>query len=200
MSDAVLFDESGSASVAVTVAVFVIWPDAVGVTMIVTVADAPLASVPMLQLTGPLPLHTGDAGETDPNVTPLGRLSVTLTLVAEAGPLFAINRRYVSVEPENPGLGDAVLVIETSALVGLTTRSETFVVCYNMPLVAVIVSGNVPTGVFELVVTDNVDDLAVVSVKFTDVGLNEAFAPVGRPLMLNETLPVNAFEGVTVTL
>ena len=99
-----------------------------------------------------------------------------------------------------PGFGDAVLLIETSALVALTTRNETFVECCSIPLIAVMVSGNVPTGVFEPVVTDKVDDLAVVSVRFTDVGLNEAFAPVGKPLMLNETFPVNPFEGVTVTL
>ena len=106
----------------------------------------------------------------------------------------------MSVEPEKPGLGDAVLVIDTSALVALTTRNETFVVCWSIPLIAVMVSGNVPTGVFESVVTDKVDDLAVVSVRFTDVGLNEAFAPVGKPLMLKETLPVNPLEGVAVTL
>ena len=69
-----------------------------------------------------------------------------------------------------------------------------------MPLVAVIVSGNVPTGVLKLVVTVNVDDFADASVMFTDVGLKTALAPVGKPLMLNETLPVNPFEGVTVTL
>ena len=62
------------------------------------------------------------------------------------------------------------------------------------------VSGNVPTGVFESVVTDKVDDLAVVSVRFTDVGLNEAFASVGKPLMLKETFPVNPLAGVAVTL
>ena len=69
-----------------------------------------------------------------------------------------------------------------------------------MPLVAVIVSGNVPTGVFEFVVTDSVDDFADASVMFTDAGLKAAFAPVGKPLMLNKTFPVNPFEGVTVTL
>lgn len=69
-----------------------------------------------------------------------------------------------------------------------------------MPLIAVIASGNVPTGVLELVVIDNVDDFAAASVIFTGVGLKAALAPVGKPLMLNETLPVNPFEGVIVTL
>ena len=93
MSEAVLFEASGSASVAVTVALFVIWPDVVGVTVIVTIADAPLANVPMLQFTGPAPLQEPWVVVADPNVTPPGRLSVTFTLVAEAGPLFTTIKR-----------------------------------------------------------------------------------------------------------
>jgi hypothetical protein len=48
---AVLFDELVSISLQVTLAVFVIVPAVVGVTTIVTVALAPLDSVPMLQVT-----------------------------------------------------------------------------------------------------------------------------------------------------
>jgi hypothetical protein len=69
-----------------------------------------------------------------------------------------------------------------------------------MPLIAVIVSGKVPTGVLWVVVTDNVEDCAEALVMFIEAGLKLAFAPVGNPLTLKETFPVNPFEGVTVTL
>lgn len=93
MSEAVLLEESGSASVAVTVALFVIWPETVGVTVIVTIADEPLANVPMAQLTALAPLQDPCVVTVDPNVTALGRLSVTLTFVADAGPLFVTIKR-----------------------------------------------------------------------------------------------------------
>ena len=73
------------------------------------------------------------------------------------------------------------------------------VVCCSIPAVAVMLRGNVPTGVFELVVTDNTEDFADVSVMLTDAGLKVAFAPAGKPLTLKDTTPVNPSEGVAVT-
>ena len=97
-------------------------------------------------------------------------------------------------------MGDAVFEIETSALEELITRNETFVVCWSIPPVAVIVSGNVPTGVFAPVVTDRVEDCDDVFVMLTDAGLKLAFAPAGKPLMPRDTLPVKPPDGATVTL
>ena len=101
--------------------------------------------------------------------------------------------------PTIPGLGDAVLLIETSALVELTTRRETLVVCCSIPEAAVMVRGNVPTGVFALVLTDSTEDFADVSVMLTEAGLKLAFAPAGKPVTLNDTRPVNPPDGVAVT-
>jgi hypothetical protein len=75
-----------------TVALLLNVPAAVGVTVIAIVTDAPFAKVPMLHVTVGLenahvpddaPVHVAD-----PNVTPAGRLSVTVTLDAELGPAF----------------------------------------------------------------------------------------------------------------
>ena len=55
--------------------------------MVIT-ADAFAAKLPIAQVTGPVPLHEPTVEAADPNVTPDGRVSVRLTLVALAGPLF----------------------------------------------------------------------------------------------------------------
>ena len=62
------------------------------------------------------------------------------------------------------------------------------------------VKGNVPTGVFELVLTDSTEDFADASLMLTDAGLKPAFAPVGKPVTLSDTRPVNPPEGVALTL
>jgi hypothetical protein len=77
----------------------------------------------------------------------------------------------------------------------LTTR-VTLVVRVSAPLVPVIVSGYDPIGVVLAVVTVIVDEPLVV----TEVGLNVADAPAGRPLALKVTVPVNPPLGVTVTV
>ena len=54
-------------------------------------ADAPAASVAMVQMTGPVPLQL-NAGpavcDTETNVVPAGTVSVSVTLAASEGPLF----------------------------------------------------------------------------------------------------------------
>jgi hypothetical protein len=62
------------------------------------------------------------------------------------------------------------------------------------PLVPVIVSVNVPTGVLVLVVTVRVDDDVV------GFGLNEAVAREGNPVTLIVTEPVKPFRRFTVTV
>lgn len=65
-----------------------------------------------------------------------------------------------------------------------------------MPLVPVIVNGKLPVGVVLAVVTVKVEEPEVV----TDAGLKLAVAPVGSPLTLRFTVPVNPLVGVTVTV
>ena len=80
-------------------------------------------------------------------------------------------------EPVSAKLGVATAV---------TTR-VTVVVLIACPLLPVIVSGYVPTGVEELVVMLNVVEPEVLKVE----GLNVAVAPVGSPLTLKLTVPEN---------
>jgi hypothetical protein len=63
----------------------------------------------------------------------------------------------------------------------------TVVLWVSVPLVPLIVSVYVPAGVEALVDTVKVE----LPEPATDVGLNVGVAPVGRPLALNATLPVN---------
>ena len=116
-----------------TVAVFPTEPCCVGVTLIVTTALAPTASVPTLQFTIPVPPQTPCVVATEPKVSPAGKLSTTTTLLAVAGPLFVATMRYESVNPTWAGLGDPVFTIETSALPELTTWSVAFVESFIAP-------------------------------------------------------------------
>lgn len=85
-----------------------------------------------------------------------------------------------------------VTLNEKSAAAVVTTR-VTVVVCVIVPSEPVTVSVYDPPGVVLSVFT--------VSVEFpepaTDVGLNDAVAPVGKPETLNETVPVYPFTGDT---
>jgi hypothetical protein len=76
------------------------------------------------------------------------------------------------------------------------TANVTVVEWLSVPLVPVMVTVELPTGVLPLVVTVIVDDPD----PLTDVGLNVAVAPVGSPLAVKTVLPANPPEGVTVTL
>jgi len=79
---------------------------------------------------------------------------------------------------------------------GPVTTSVTVVLCVRLPLLPVMISVYVPGGVEALVVTVIVEEPLVVIVP----GLNEADAPMGKPLALNVTVPVNPPAGVTVTV
>jgi hypothetical protein len=93
LSLSLLFAVLGSVSLALTVAVFVIVPPAFGTTWIVIVADPPLESEPSVQETVPAEneqLPWLAVAET--KVTPLGRVSVTVTFVAVDGPALVTVR------------------------------------------------------------------------------------------------------------
>jgi hypothetical protein len=70
------------------------------------------------------------------------------------------------------------------------TTKLTVVVCVKLPLVPLIVNVDVPSGVLPVVVTVNVDVPAPVTV----AGEKLAVAPVGNPLALSVTTPVNPFN------
>src|SRR5579863_141203 len=84
-----------------------------------------------------------------------GRVSVTVTVVAVAGPLFVTAREYVSGVPSVTGFGDAVFTIAMSALFALATTTVALallVVRFGtiLPVVALSVSVMlVPDGVPE---------------------------------------------------
>ncbi len=88
---AALFTRTGSAVAADTLAWFVIELPDVGVTVMVTLAFPPLATEPRLQVTVPLACEQLPwVGVAELNVTPPGRVSVTVTPVAPEGPAFAM--------------------------------------------------------------------------------------------------------------
>jgi len=79
---------------------------------------------------------------------------------------------------------------------GTVTTRVTVAVLLACPLVPVIVSVCVPPGVDALVVMLNVVEPEVFKVE----GLNVPVEPVGSPLTLKVTVPVNPFSGVSVTV
>jgi hypothetical protein len=78
----------------------------------------------------------------------------------------------------------------TFPAVAAVTASVAVVECVRLPLVPVIVSVDVPTGVLPVVVTVNVE----FPVPVTVAGEKLAVAPVGNPLALSVTTPVNPFN------
>ncbi len=88
-SGSVLFDGTGSLSVALTVAVLVSRPGVGGVASVTPTAVAvPGARVPTVQVS--TPAAAVQPAEPVRNAVPAGSVSVTLTLVAVAGPLFVM--------------------------------------------------------------------------------------------------------------
>ena len=83
-----MFAVLGSGVVAVTLAVLVSVPTAVGLTMMVTVAVAALASVPILHVMVVVPVQVPAVEFAETSVGPAGKRSVSVTPAAEAGPLF----------------------------------------------------------------------------------------------------------------
>src|SRR5580693_7365364 len=135
------------------------------------------------------PAPVTDVGENNA-VAPAGRPLVTLKLTAPLKPLCAPTLTvYVAVPP---GFTENELGAPASVKFGgPVTFSVTVAVCVSEPLVPVIVSVGLPIGVLLVVVTVSVEDPAPV----TDVGENDAVAPVGSPLVtLKLTAPPNPFS------
>ena len=74
--------------------------------------------------------------------------------------------------------------------------SVTFVLCTGEPFgpEPVMVNEEFPVGVVLLVVTVRVEEPE----PLTDAGLNDAVAPLGSPLALNETIPLKPPMAVAV--
>jgi hypothetical protein len=89
-----------------------------------------------------------------------------------------------------------MLITLAEELTVVVTVKVTVVEWDSEPLVPVIVSVGLPVGVVAAVVTVRVE-LAPPAI---DVGLNEAVAPVGRPLTLRLTEPLNPFSAPTFTV
>jgi hypothetical protein len=117
VAPAVLLAGLGSLVLEDTVAVLVIGPVTWGVTLIWTLALAPLATDPSGQVTVPAdcvqPLPWEGVAET--NVTPAGSVSLRLTAAALEGPALLIPSVYVSSWPWSTGSGESDLVSERLA-------------------------------------------------------------------------------------
>jgi hypothetical protein len=81
-------------------------------------------------------------------------------------------------------------------MLAVVTSSVTVAVCVSAPLVPVIVSVELPVGVLPVVVTVSVE----VPDPLTEAGENDGVAPLGRPLTLRLTEPVNPFRAPTLTV
>jgi hypothetical protein len=166
---ALLFALLGSDSLAVTVAVLVIVPPALGaVTVIVTVADPPLAIPPRLHVTVPaLWLQVPWVAVADTKPTPAGNVSVKVTPVAPLGPALLTLTVYVSVLAATTGSGESVLVTERSAeavtvvlaVVLLLPAFGSFSVAVTL---ALLVSVPPEVGTVTVMVTVALDPLAIV--------------------------------------
>jgi hypothetical protein len=77
------------------------------------------------------------------------------------------------------------------------TFNVTMAVCVRAPLVPVMVTVELPVDVLAVVVMVRVELLPPGVI---DVGLNVGVAPVGRPVALKVTAPVNPFNAVALTV
>jgi hypothetical protein len=143
-----------------------------------------------------LPVPVTVAGEklaVAPAGNPLA-LSVTTPVNPFTAPTLAV---YVAVFPSTTV---SVLGVAISVKFGgggvASTASVTLVVWVRLPLVPVMVSGYVPTGVVELVVTVRVE----LPVPLTVAGEKLAVAPAGSPLAVNVTTPVKPFKAPIVAV
>jgi hypothetical protein len=105
----------GSHSVPDTVALLLSVPAAVGVIMMVTVAVPPFAIFPILQFTIVVPVHVPWLAVDETNVTPVGTVSVIVTLLTLLGPLFVTVTVYVRFCPTSTGSGESVFVMDRLA-------------------------------------------------------------------------------------
>lgn len=119
-------------------------------------------------------------------------------------PLVGCGPRLTTVEVEvTVALASAVQiplteiygVMAVDVQVPVFTVSAMVVLAVVLPLVPVTVTVTGPP-VVAVLLADSVNTLELVE----DVGLKEAVTPLGVPVAVNVTLPVNPFAGVTVTV
>jgi hypothetical protein len=125
-------------------------------------------------------------------VTPLGK-PLTAKVTAPVKLPIGVNVTVVVPHPPTGTTKGGEIPMEKPEI-GLTVRSMG-VECISDPLFPVIVNGKLPAGVEEPVETDRVE----VPELLIDEGLNAAVAPLGRPLTLRLTVPLNPFVAVTAT-
>jgi hypothetical protein len=127
-------------------------------------------------------------------LAPMGKppaLSVTVPVNPFSAPIVTV---YVVEFPGFTVWEAGAAETEKSGAVE-TTRPEV-AECVRLPLVPVIVSVELPAGVVPSVVTVIVEVPLVVTV----AGEKLALAPVGKPLALSVTVPVNPFRAPIVTV
>jgi hypothetical protein len=155
------------------------------VTTTVNVVEAPEARVAFEQVSVPLTteqLHpAAGTGVVETNVVFMGIASLRATVVAVAAPLFVTTTVYVMLFPATTGLGDAVFVIERSAVVAdptvVCTVAELFARFGSLfPAVTFTTSViTVPTGTPVFTATPTVK---VVDAAFATSGLVHEIVPV----------------------
>jgi hypothetical protein len=91
---------------------------------------------------------------------------------------------------------DVTTSLESAVADAVVTTSVTVAVWLREPLVPVIVSVELPIGVLVVVVTF----IVALPEPVTEAGLNDADAPVGRPLTLRLTLPLKPFTAPMLTV
>jgi hypothetical protein len=159
--------------------------------------DVPTGVLPVVVTVNvELPVPVTVAGE-KPAVAPAGNplaLSVTTPPNPFKAPMLAV---YVVALPTITvwvlGLADTV---KSGGGGCVFTTKLTVVECLRLPLVPVIVSVDVPTGVLPVVVTVNVE----LPVPVTDVGEKLAVAPAGNPLALSAMEPEKPENAVVLTV
>src|SRR3989442_359465 len=117
----------------------------------------------------------------------------TMIIAARLVPLPMVNAGVLTVvtpnlKPELTRLSNVTLVC------AVATVSETVVVCVRLPLIPVIVSVQVRTGVPVPVVADSVEDAVV------GFGAKLTLAPLGSPTTLRLTWPLKPPVGLMVPL
>jgi len=158
--------------------------------------DVPAGVLPMVVTVNvefPAPVTVG--GE-KLAVAPVGNplaLSVTTPVNPFSAAMLAV---YVVALPtvtvRVPGLPEIVKYAGGGAF----STKLTVVVCVTLPLMPLSVNVEVPTGVLPVVVTVNVEFPAPITV----AGEKLAVAPVGNPLALNVTTPVNPFSAAMLAV
>jgi hypothetical protein len=183
----ITFPAGAVATASVTVVVCVKLPLA----PVIVNVDVPTGVLPVVVTVNvELPVPVTVAGE-KLAVAPVGNplaLSVTIPPNPFRLPMLAV---YVVALPTItvcvPGFAD---IVKSGGGGGAFTTKLTVVVCVKLPLTPLIVNVDVPTGVLPVVVTVNVEFPAPVTV----AGEKLAVAPVGNPLALSVTTPVNPFK------